>query len=104
MKSPKTVPGAWYDQTPASYANGCRYGAERSDRSAERIAAEGKPWSEHEAERFRRQARRLRAMAILCDRATCATAGEVDFLGMTNPSQSREAEDAAVAQAEAMQP
>ena len=93
---------AWYDLHPSNYARGLRYHADRSDESAARREAEAKPWSTGEAERYRRQARRLRAMAILCDVSTAATAGGVDFLGMTDPTQPREAEDAAVAKAESL--
>lgn len=90
----------WYNQSPASYATALRYSAERSDRGAARRRAEGKPWSEGDAIHLERQARRLRAMALLCDRSSAARAGDVDFLGLDNPSQSREAEDAAVLKAE----
>lgn len=93
---------AWYDLPPSGYARGLRYHAERSDEMATRKDAEGKPWSAGEADRVRRQARRLRAMAVLCDVSTSARAGEVDFLGMTNPSQSRTDELDAVARAEAL--
>lgn len=93
---------AWYDLTPADYATGLRYYAERSDVQASRIGAEGKPWSADNAERSRRQAHRLRAMALLCDISTAATAGEVDFLGMTNPSQATTDETDAIAKASAL--
>lgn len=92
---------AWYDLSPAAYAKGLRYSADRSDETAAHHIATGKPWSSHEADRYRRQARRLRAMALLCDRSTATRAGDVDFLGMKDPSQSREAESAAIAKAEA---
>jgi hypothetical protein len=93
---------AWYDLPPSGYARGLRYHAARSDESAARKEAEGKSWSVGEAERYRRQARRLRAMALLCDASAAATAGGVDFLGMTDPSQPRDAEDAAIARAESL--
>lgn len=93
---------AWYDLPPASYARGLRYHAERSDEVATRIESGGKPWSAGDADRYRRQARRLRAMALLCEASQAATAGAVDFLGMTNPSQSLVDEQDAVAKAEAM--
>lgn len=99
-KQQKQVPGAWYDQPPAGYAKGLRYGADRSDECARRKREEGKPWSAYDAERFERQARRLRAMALLCERSTATRAGDVDFLGMSDPTRTREAEDAAIAQAE----
>jgi hypothetical protein len=41
-------------------------------------------------------------MALLCDASAAATAGGVDFLGMTDPSQPRDAEDAAIARAESL--
>lgn len=90
----------WYDLTPASYAESLRYSAERSDESAMRHAAEGKPWSPGEADHFRRQARRLRAMALLCDRSTAARAGEIDFRRLSDPTRSREEEDRIVAEIE----
>lgn len=88
----------WYDLTPADYAKGLRYGAERSDESAARRLAEGKPWSPHDAAYMRRQARRLRAMAMLCDRSTATRAGDVDFRRLNDPSVPREQEDATVAE------
>ena len=87
----------WYDLQPSDYARGLRYSADRSDECATRQMADGKPWSGYEVERFHRQARRLRAMALLCDRSTAARAGDIDFLGLMNPAQSREDEDAAIA-------
>lgn len=98
--TPRGVPGAWYDQSPADYARGLLYGADRSDETARHKRDEGKPWSYIDAEHFERQARRLRAMARLCTRSNATRAGDVDFLGLTNPAQSREAEAAAIAKAE----
>lgn len=95
---------AWYDLPPPGYARGLRYHAERSDETATRIEGGGKSWSAGDADRYRRQARRLRAMALLCDASPAARAGEVDFLGMTNPSQSLVDEMDAVAKAERRDP
>lgn len=93
---------AWYDLAPSSYARGLRYSADRSEDSAKHKEAEGKSWSAGEALRYHRQARRLRAMALLCDASSAATAGKVDFLGMTDPTQSIEAELFAVLKTESM--
>lgn len=100
MAEQKLTLGAWYDQTPGAYAESLRYSAERSEKTAERKAAEGKPWSDYESEGFRRQARRLRAMAVFCDRSSATRAGNVDFRGLQYPDTSREIEDAAIAAAE----
>jgi hypothetical protein len=93
---------AWYDLPPKEYARGLCYAADRSDESAGSKEAEGKSWSRDDAARYRRQARRLRAIATLCDRSDAAKAGTVDFLGLSDPAQSREAEMMAIAKAEAM--
>jgi len=87
---------AWYDRTPAERAKGLRYAADESERCAKFLASIG----DDRAERYVRQARRLRAMAILCDHSKATKAAHVDFLGMTEPSQTREQEDKAVAKAE----
>lgn len=92
----------WYDLTPANYAKGLRFNADRCDQQAEHHRNDSRAWSPYEEERAVRNARRLRAMAILCDVATVDRAGEVDFLGMQCPAQTREEEDAAVACAEAL--
>lgn len=89
----------WYEQPAASYALYLRFCAERSDAQVARHRAEAKPWGAYEINRAERQARRLRAQARLCELAGDVLAGDVDFLGMSDPSQSREAEDAAVAKA-----
>lgn len=87
--------------TPAEYAKGLRYGAERSDASAARMQADSKPWSPYEVAYFKRAARRLRAMAALCDRSTCSCAGGVDFRRLNDPTIPREVEDAVVLEIEA---
>lgn len=88
----------WYDMPPADYAESLRYGAARSDESAARQRAEGKPWSEHEARHMERQARRLRAMALLCDRSPADRAGAVDMRRLSDPTLDRETEAATVAE------
>lgn len=90
----------WYDANPAEYAKALLYNAERSEQSARHHDTEGKPWSPREAEHMRRQARRLRAMALLCEASGAGRAGDVDFLGMTKPSQSIEDCERAIAKAE----
>lgn len=87
----------WYNLTPAQYAESLRYYAKRSDESAAHRRAEGKPWSRHDAERMERQARRLRAMAILCDRSAAKRAGGIDFQRLSDPTLDRETEAATVA-------
>lgn len=94
--------GGWWNLTPTEYAKGLRFGAERSGESAARMRAQGRTYSEHDAHHLERQARRLRAMALLCDVAKCATAGAVDFLGMANPGQGEAAEAWAINQAHAI--
>lgn len=92
----------WYDLTPAKYAEGLLWNAQRCDESAAYKRTEGRPWSEGEAQRSERNAKRLRAMAMLCAISTAERVGNVDFLDMDNPAQTREAEAAAIAKAEAM--
>jgi len=94
-------PAIWYNAPASSYATGLRFSAARSDESAARVEAEGKPWSANEAEHMRRQARRLRAMALLCDRSPAAPAGAIDFRGLSDPMTSRDVEDSTVAAIEA---
>jgi len=95
------VPAIWYNLPPADYAKTLRFNAERSDECAAHRRKEAKPWATHEAATFERQARRLRAMALLCDRSPAPCAGQVEFLGLNDPSQSREAEAMAIEHAEA---
>ena len=90
----------WYYNSPKEYANWLRFGAEGSDASAARREAEGKPWSAREAELFRRQARRLRAMAMLCERSTAARAGDIDFRRLHDPTLSDDESDETVSQIE----
>lgn len=85
--------GIWYNLPPADYAKGLRFNAERNDDCAAHKDREGKPWSAGEAGRNRHQARRLRAMALLCDRSGALTAGEVNFLGLTDPGTPRDREE-----------
>lgn len=82
----------WWNLMPSEYARGLRFRADQSEKSASHFRAQNKEFSGYEVRRYERQASRLRAMALLCDTATVKTAGEVDFLGMTNPSQSEEDE------------
>ena len=96
----RVAPSIWYNLSPAEYAKGLRFNAERSDESAAYKDAEGKPWSPAEAARSRRQARRLRAMATLCDRSDALRAGDVDFRRLNDPSLSADAEADTVAQIE----
>lgn len=91
----------WYDQTPAEYAKCLRFNAERSDRAADVKLAECKPWSRGEAEHFRRQARRLRAMALIAEHSTEARAGDVDFRKLHDPTLRPEREAGVVAAVEA---
>lgn len=88
----------WYNLTPAEYAESLRYSAERSDRSAAHLMAQGKPWSHLESAHMERQARRLRAMAALCDLSTATRAGAVDFRRLSDPTLDRETESATVAE------
>ena len=85
----------WYDSPPKEYAKSCRYSAERSDASAARIRAgmrcttRDKPplRGEDEARYFDRQARRCRAMALLCENSDATRAGDVNFMGLDRPEQ-----------------
>jgi len=86
--------------TPEQYAKSLRYSAESSDRSAARWRNPNeRPFkggceqiAEMEARHFDRQSRRLRAMALLCDRSTAATTRGVDFFDLHNPAMSLERE------------
>lgn len=92
----------WYDLPPSEYAKGLRFRADRNDESATRKEAEGKPWSTADASHFRRQARRLRAMATLCDRSNSASAGDVDFRRLSDPTLPRDDEDTVVSDIETL--
>lgn len=96
------VPAVWYNFSPAERARAIRWNAERCDECAAHHDAEAKPWSPNDAAFWRRQARRLRAMAKLCDLSTAETAGEVDFRGLDNPGTSQAAEDETIREIEAM--
>lgn len=76
----------WYEQSPSSYAKGLRYGADRSDESAKRYDVSTDRYAPREAIWMRAQARRLRAMALLCDESNALTAGDIDFHNLHDPS------------------
>lgn len=98
----------WYDLTPAEYAKGLEYNAERCDQQAARLRAEpksweaAKPWAPSDANRSERNAIRLRAMAKLCHASEATRAGDVDFMGLSEPSQTRDQEQVAIATIEAL--
>lgn len=94
-------PAIWYNAPASSYAATLRYNAESSDRSAARMEADSKSWSASDAEHMRRQARRLRAMAMLCDRNPTVPAGAIDMRGLSNPGTPRDVEAATVEAIEA---
>lgn len=91
------APAIWYNLPGSRYAETLRYNAARSDESATHKEAEGKPWSSGEAQHMRRQARRLRAMAVLCDRSPDLPASHIDFRGLNDPTTPRDVEDSTVA-------
>jgi hypothetical protein len=99
----RVAPAIWYNSSPAEYAKGLRFNAERNDECAAYKDTEGKAWSAGEAEQNRRQARRLRAMAKLCDMSEALRAGEIDFRGLSDPMNPREAEARTVAAIEALE-
>lgn len=90
---------AWYLNTPSAYATGLRYNADRSDECATYQERRADSYAAVLANRYRRQAKRLRAMAHLCDISAAETAGDIDFFGMMDPSQSEADEDAAIKKA-----
>jgi hypothetical protein len=92
----------WYNLTPAAYAEGLRYNADRQDECAKYKDTEDKPWSARDAEYNRRQARRLRAMAKICDISTEQRAGNIDFRRLHDPTIPIEEEDRVVAEIEAV--
>lgn len=94
-------PAIWYNLPASDYAKGLRFNAARSDECAAHKDSEGKPWSLSDAERNRQQARRLRAMALLCDRKPDIPAGNIDFRGLDDPTTPRDVEAATVAAIEA---
>ena len=75
----------WYDTPPKEYAKLYHAAARRSKESAARQQAEAKPWSEGEIKNFVRQARRLRAMALLCENSEAKRVGDVYFMGLDRP-------------------
>lgn len=97
---------AWYDLTPAQYATSLRWRADRNywlaEQLAEYYAGKDEYWLRCRSDQLRRAARRLRAMAILCDHSPAARAGDVDFLGMSRPDQSFADEVVACVRAEAL--
>lgn len=94
QKTGETIicPSIWYNLPASEYAKGLRWNAERSDECAAYQDTAGKPWSKGEAESYRLQARRLRAMAMLCDRNPHVAAGAIDFRGLSDPTTPRETE------------
>jgi hypothetical protein len=94
------VPAIWYNAPASSYARTLRFNAEGSEQSAKRKRQEDvpaslrnlKPWDIRDAERFEHQARRLRAMAALCDRNPTVPAGRIDFRGLKDPTTPNDAE------------
>jgi len=102
-------PAIWYTFPAKRYAATLRWNADRSEENALRKLQEDvpetlrnlKPWDITEAEQMRRQARRLRAMAMLCDRNPDAPAGAIDFRGLSDPITPRDVEDSTVAAIEA---
>lgn len=95
------VPAIWYNLPGSRYAETLRYNAARSDECAAHKEVEGKAWSAGEAAQNRRQARRLRAMAMLCDRSPGLPAGHIDFRGLNDPTTPHDVEDSTVAAIEA---
>lgn len=97
-------PAVWYTFPGSRYAATLRWNAERSEESARRKLQEDvpeslrtvKPWDIHDAADMRRQARRLRAMAMICDRSPDAPAGSIDFRGLSDPSTPRDVEIATI--------
>lgn len=86
------VPSIWYNQPGRTYANSLRYNAERSEESAKRLDNEPHAWSRRDADYMHHQARRLRAMALLCDRHPEKPAGHIDFRGLSDPTTPRHLE------------
>lgn len=80
---------AWYDLTPADYARGLRYRIEPNLACARHWDRNGGLYSE----RYRRQARRCEAMALLCEHSDAARAGDVDFRDLGDPTMAPEIED-----------
>lgn len=106
----------WYNLTPAQYAEGLRYNAKRNEERATRLDQEACMAREDSSRPFysrkeeladnaafaRRQARRLRAMATLCDLSAAERAGKVDFRRLDDPTCPRDLEDATVAEIEGL--
>lgn len=90
----------WYDLQPEEYAKSLRYGADRQEECAKFKDKENKPWSAHEATINRKIARRLRAMAILCDQSNASRAGNIDFRLLNDPTISSEYEERIVTEIE----
>lgn len=90
------VPAIWYNLAASVYAVSLRWNADRNEEFARNVETEGKPWSRSQAESQRHQARRLRAIATLCDREPTQPAGHVDFRGLSDPTTSREMEIATI--------
>lgn len=87
-------------QTPAACAKALQFYAERSDECEKHQRAGG---DSYRAAHYQHQARRLRAMAMLAERSTAATAGEVDFRRLYDPGLGREAETIIIEEIEAEQ-
>ncbi|WP_269581934.1 hypothetical protein [Roseibium sp. Sym1] len=94
-------PVIWYTLPGKTYATSLRFNAVRAEQSAERREAEGMPWSAGDAEKMRQDARRLRAMAMLCDRSPDYPAGSIDFRGLSDPTTPKDVQDTIVTDIEA---
>jgi hypothetical protein len=98
------VPHIWYNSPGSSYAETLRWNAARSEENARRKLQEDvpeslrklEPWDRIGAEDMRRQARRLLAMAMLCDRFPDMPASHIDFRGLHDPTTPRDVEAATV--------
>jgi hypothetical protein len=92
----------WYNLTPSEYAVTLHWYAARSDEGADAQDKLDVSWGPRTAERLRHQARRLRAMAMLCERSVLSQAGDVDFHDLHSPALTREQEVAIIEEIEAL--
>ena len=92
---------AQYDLPPAEMARALRSNAQDNLDLAKKKSRSQDEWIRKDAPKSERTARRLNAMAMLCDMSTAATYGGVQMRGLDDASQPKAVEDLVVAQIEA---
>lgn len=90
-----------YNAPAQRHAATLRFYANRAMEAAKARRSEGKSWSEGDAERFEHQARRLLAMAALCNASPDVQVKNVDFQRLDDPTLSVDEETVIIENIEA---